>query len=137
MTQSLYEQVRPYVTVYSGAEGVDPTRAPRPVLEALARHHARSCVEALLDGRPRGRPVRLDRGPAAPCGAREYFVPSRDLVFTIRALGRSSGGGNFLRQAVIELGASRDQPFLVLRLEPRDFARQRRLNFLSARPDPS
>ena len=35
MTQSLYQQVRPYVTVYSGSEGIDVTRAPRPVLEAL------------------------------------------------------------------------------------------------------
>ncbi|MGH6942674.1 MAG: general secretion pathway protein GspK, partial [Geminicoccaceae bacterium] len=35
MTRSLYEQVRPCVTVYSGADAIDPTRAPRPVLEAL------------------------------------------------------------------------------------------------------
>ena len=42
MTQSLYQQIRPYVTVYSGAEGIDPTRAPRPVLEALQASPRRS-----------------------------------------------------------------------------------------------
>jgi hypothetical protein len=42
-----------------------------------------------------------------------YIVPSRDLVFTIRALGRTSGGGRFVRQAVVELDPSREQPFLI------------------------
>ena len=109
----LYERVRPYVTVYSGAEGVDITRASRPVLEALPGITP-SVVEALLTAGARGstRSV-LIGGPAAPGGARRSVVPSREVVFTIRALGRTSGGGHFLRQAVIELDPGRDQPFLI------------------------
>jgi general secretion pathway protein K len=112
MTQSLYEQVRPYLTVYSGAEGIDPTRAPRPVLEALPGITP-PVVDALLIAAPELDPFSLIEDQQLLADLEEYIVPSRDLVFTIRALGRTSGGGHFLRQAVIELDASRDQPFLV------------------------
>jgi general secretion pathway protein K len=111
MTQSLYEQVRPYVTVYSGAEGIDPTRAPRPVLEALPGITP-EIIEALLNAGREIDPYSLiDDEPLLDLGI--YLVPSRDLVFTIRVLGRTSGGGQFVRQAVIELDASRDSSFLV------------------------
>jgi general secretion pathway protein K len=112
MTQSLYEQVRPYVTVYSGAEGIDPTRAPRAVLEALPGITP-PLVEALLTAGRELDPFSLIEDQQLLTELEEYIVPSRDLVFTIRALGRTSGGGRFLRQAVIELDGSRGQPFLV------------------------
>jgi general secretion pathway protein K len=112
MTQSLYEQVRPYVTVYSGAEGIDPTRAPRPVLEALPGITS-PVVEALLTAGPEIDPFSLIEDQPLLADLENYIVPTRDLVFTIRALGRTSGGGRFLRQAVIELDASGDRPFLV------------------------
>jgi general secretion pathway protein K len=112
MTQSLYEQVRPYVTVYSGAQGFDPTRAPRPVLEALPGIPP-PAVEALLTAGREVDPFSAIEDQALLADLEEYIVPSRELVFTIRALGRTSGGGRFLRHAVIELGSSGDQPFLV------------------------
>ena len=112
MTQSLYEQARPYVTVYSGAEGIDPTRAYRPVLEALPGITP-SVVEALLTAAGETDPFSLIEDQALLADLENYIVPSRDLVFTIRALGRTSGGGRFVRQAVIELTASRDRPFVV------------------------
>ena len=107
MTQSLYQQVRPYVTVYSGSEGIDVTRAPRPVIEALP------VVEALVTAGREVDPFELIEDQQLVAEFESYFVPSRDLVFTIRALGRTSGGGNFLRRAVIELDPSREQPFLI------------------------
>jgi general secretion pathway protein K len=112
MTQSLYEQVRPCVTVYSGAEGIDPTRAPRPVLEALPGITP-PLVEALLTAGPENDPFSLIEDQPPLADLEQYIVPSRELVFTIRAVGRTSGGGRFLRQAVVELDASRAQPFLV------------------------
>jgi general secretion pathway protein K len=112
MTQSLYEQVRPYVTVYSGSEGIDVTRAPRPVLEALPGITP-PVVEALLTAGREVDPFNLIEDQQLLAEFENYFVPSRDLVFTIRALGRTSGGGNFLRRAVIELDPSREQPFLI------------------------
>jgi general secretion pathway protein K len=112
MTQSLYEQVRSYVTVYSGAEGIDPLRAPRPVLEALPGITP-SAVEALLTAGGELDPFSLIEDQQLLAELENYIVPSRELVFTIRALGRTSGGGRFLRQAVIELDPGLDQPFAV------------------------
>jgi general secretion pathway protein K len=112
MTHSLYERVRPYVTVYSGAEGIDPFRAPRPVLEALPGITP-AAVEALLTGGRDIDPFGLIQGQSLPAELEKYIVTSRHLMFTIRALGRTNGGGLFLRQAVIELDASLDRPFMV------------------------
>jgi general secretion pathway protein K len=112
MTQSLYERVRPYVTVYSGSEGVDLTRAPRPVLEALPGITP-PVVEALLAAGREVDPFNLIEDQQLLAEFENYIVPSRDLVFTIRALGRTSGGGRFVRQAVVELDPSREQPFLI------------------------
>ena len=112
MTQALYEQVRPYVTVYSGAEGIDPTRAPRPVLEALPGITP-PLVEALLTAGREVDPFSLIEKQPSLAELETYIVPSRNLVYTIRALGRTSSGGRFLRQAVIELDPTPDQPFLV------------------------
>jgi general secretion pathway protein K len=112
MTQSLYEQVRPHVTVYSGAEGIDPTRASGRVLQALPGIPPQ-LVEALLTAGAGVDPFSLFEDQSLPEDLEQFIVPSRELVFTIRALGRTSGGGRFVRQAVIELGASGDQPFLV------------------------
>ena len=112
MTQSLYQQVRPYVTVYSGSEGIDVTRAPRAVLEALPGITP-PVVEALVTAGREVDPFELIEDQQLVAEFESYFVPSRDLVFTIRALGRTRGGGNFLRRAVIELDPSREQPFLI------------------------
>jgi general secretion pathway protein K len=112
MTQSLYERVRPYVTVYSGAEGVDVTRAPRPVLEALPGITP-SAVEALLNAGREVDPFSLIEDQQLLAEFETFVVPSREVVFTIRALGRTRGGGRFLRQAVIELDPGREQPFLI------------------------
>jgi general secretion pathway protein K len=112
MTQSLYERVRPLVTVYSGAEGIDPTRASRLALQALPGIPP-ELVEALLTAGADVDPFGLLDDQSLPEELEQYIVPSRELVFTIRALGRTSDGGRFMRQAVIELGASADQPFLV------------------------
>jgi general secretion pathway protein K len=112
MSQVLYEEMRPYVTVYSGAEGVDPTRAPRLVLEALPGMTP-ELLEALLAAGPEVDPYLAIEDQGALEDLEFFLLPTRDLVFTIRAVGRSSEGGTFLREAVIELGGSLDQAFLV------------------------
>jgi hypothetical protein len=42
-----------------------------------------------------------------------YFVPSREIMFQVRAEARTTGGGVFVRDAVIELTLQPDRPFLV------------------------
>jgi hypothetical protein len=70
-------------------------------------------VEALLTAGDDVDPFSLIEDQQLLTDLEQYLVPSRELMFTIRVLGRTSGGGRFLRQAVIELGASLDEPFVV------------------------
>jgi hypothetical protein len=70
-------------------------------------------VEALLAAGGELDPFSLIEDEQLLAEFENYIVPSRELMFTIRALGRTSGGGRFLRQAVIELGVGGDRPFLV------------------------
>lgn len=112
MTRVLYERMLPYVTIYSGAEGVDPVRAPRVVLEALPGMSPQ-LIEQLLKAGPDFDPF-FDLEDEDLLEQLElYFLPTRDAVFTIRAQARTSDGGTFVREAVIELGADPSLPFLV------------------------
>jgi hypothetical protein len=70
-------------------------------------------VEALLTAATAVDPFSLFEDQSLPESLEQYIVPSRELVFTIRALGRTSDGARYVREAVIELGPSADQPFLV------------------------
>jgi general secretion pathway protein K len=111
MTRELYEQVRPNVTVHSGADGIDPTRAPLPVLQALPGMTP-DLLDAMLAAATAPDPLLALESERLPPDLQAYLLPSREVIYTIRALG-STGGGNFLREAVIELGASQYRPFLV------------------------
>jgi len=112
MTRALYEAMLPYVTIYSGAEGVDPMRAPRVVLEALPGM-TQQLLEQLLSADSDFDPF-FDLEDESLLEELEiYFLPTRDAIFTVRALARTDDGGTFLRETVIELGGDPAQPFLV------------------------
>jgi general secretion pathway protein K len=111
MTRELYQRVRPHVTVYAGSDGVDPTRATRAVLEALPGITP-EVVERLIEAEPGGDPLEaIDDEVLEQIDL--YWLPSREAVFTIRAVGRTPGGGMFVREALIELDGSPERPFLV------------------------
>jgi general secretion pathway protein K len=113
ITRELYELMLPHVTIHSGAEGVDPVRASRVVLEALPGITP-ELVEQLLKAGNDFDPF-VDLADEALLGQLElYLLPTRDAIFTIRALARTDDGGSFLREAVIELDGGPEQPFLVL-----------------------
>jgi general secretion pathway protein K len=112
MTPELYARVRSNVTVHSGADGVDPTRAPLPVLQALPGMTP-DLLEAMLAAMAAPDPLLALEGEQLPTDLEAYLLPSREVVYTVKALGRTTGGGNFLREAVVELGASQDRAFLV------------------------
>jgi general secretion pathway protein K len=111
VTEDLYRRIRPHVTVHAGAEGIDPTRATRAVLEALPGITP-AIVERLMA-------ADLD-DPLAAIDDDEvlaqldlYWLSSREAVFTVRAEASTPGGGRFVREAVIELDGSPERPFLV------------------------
>ena len=63
-------------------------------------------VEALLAAGPDSDPYLAIEDQGALDELEFYLLPTRDLVFTVRALARTLDGGTFLREAVIELGGS-------------------------------
>ncbi len=112
MTEQLYRRIRPHVTVYAGSDGVDPTRATRAVLEALPGITP-EVVERLLAAGPLDDPLEAIEDDEVLEQIDLFWLPSREAVFTIRADGRTVGGGRFVREAVIELDGSPERPFLV------------------------
>jgi general secretion pathway protein K len=111
VTEEFYQRIRPHVTVHAAADGIDPTRATRAVLEALPGITP-AVVERLMA-------ADLD-DPSAAIDDDEvleqldlYWLPSREAVFTVRAEAWTRSGGRFVREAVIELDGSPERPFLV------------------------
>jgi general secretion pathway protein K len=109
MSEALYRRLRPFVTVYSGAEGIDPTRASLDVLR-MVPGMTPELAEAIRAAGPDGDPFEaIDDDALFEIEA--YFVPSREIMFQIRAEARTAGGGVFVREAVVELTLQPDRPF--------------------------
>lgn len=111
MTTALYARLRPLVTVYSGSEGIDPTRADPVVLSAVPGMTP-ELIETLLAARDTDDLYSVLDDDAL-FDLELYFIPSRESVFTIAAEARSLDGGVFVREAVIELSADPAHPFEV------------------------
>ncbi len=111
MTPELYRQMRPYITVFSGAEAVDPLHASRLVLAAIPGM-TDQLIEAFAKTGPEDDPLAaIDDDSAGEI--EPYLIPSREVMYTIRAEARTAGGGVFVREAVVELTGQADRPFLV------------------------
>ena len=113
MTENLVDRLRSFVTVYSGADGVDPLRASQIALKAIPGM-TDEAVTAIIDSPPEFDPL-LDLPIEVLNVAQGYFVPSRNLVFSIEAQAASSGGGRFSRLAIVALDAGQgNRPFRIL-----------------------
>lgn len=102
MTDALFERLRPHVTVFTNADGLDPLRASRAALLALPG--MTPDVVAMIEASTEGGGDLLSILPdELALSFEDYVLPSRELIFEIRALGRTSGGGLFLRESVVAL----------------------------------
>ena len=111
MSEALFRRLRPFVTVYSGAEGIDPIRASLDTLQAVPGMTP-EIAEAIKAAGPNGDPFEAIDDDAL-FEIETYFVPSREIMFQIRAEARTAGGGVFVREAVIELTLQPDRPYVV------------------------
>jgi general secretion pathway protein K len=111
MTPELYRRMRPYVTVFSGAEAVDPMHASRVVLAAIPGM-TDQLIEAFAKAGPEDDPLASVEDESA-VDVEPYLIPSRQVMYTIRAEAHTAGGGTFVREAVVELTGSSPRPFLV------------------------
>jgi general secretion pathway protein K len=111
MTPELYRRVAPLLTIWSGAGTIDPGVAPPALLRALPGFEERS-VQAVLAARlaPSPENTGLD---GIDTSASSLLAASDRRAFTIRATASTSGGGRFIRDAVIELTGDPAHPFLI------------------------
>ena len=111
MSRELYQSMRPYITVFSGAEAVDPLRAPRLVLAAIPGM-TDELIEAFARAGPDDDPLG-ELGDDSLFDLEAYLIPSREVMYTITAEARTIGGGSFLREAVVEITLEPNQPFRI------------------------
>jgi general secretion pathway protein K len=103
----LFEQIAPFLTVYSGLTRVNPHTAPREVLLALPGA-APDDVDRLLAMR---------RGEATSpgfAGADNYLNRSPAQVVSIRAAAESDGNSVFVRETVVALPRNPVEPYRIL-----------------------
>jgi general secretion pathway protein K len=89
-------RLRPFVTVYSGQGGIDPTVAPIELLGTLGGSTGTSA--ARLSGL--GRDGQFRQLLPIPS---EFAVASQRRVFTVRSEAKTVEGARFVREAVVEL----------------------------------
>ncbi len=96
-SRPIYDRLAPFLTVYSGRAQVNPVVAPREVLLAMPGLGEEQ-VDALLARRNAEDEVR---------------VRSVGTAFTVRADARTAGGGRFVREAVVQRTADRQNPYVI------------------------
>lgn len=103
MTPALFRRIRPHVTIHSGAEGIDPLRASKTVLRAVV--NASSGSDMTRTSRAEADDVTPAIDQPSQLGAKlgDLALPSRHLMFAIRASAESKSGGRFVREAIIAL----------------------------------
>jgi general secretion pathway protein K len=111
MTPELYRRIRPFITIFSGAEAVDPMHAPRVVLAAIPGMTDK-LIEAFTKAGPEEDPL-ANVDDTAAAEVEPYLVPSREVIYGVCAEATTAGGGMFVREAVIELTGQPSPPFLV------------------------
>jgi len=104
ITPTLFERIRPAITVYSPGRGFDPRVAPPTVLAAILDDGAQA--KAYLEARRDGAPM-----PDLP---KTSIRSSRPYAFTIRATAKSANGARFTREAVVRLAGRSGRPFSLL-----------------------
>jgi general secretion pathway protein K len=111
LRQADVDRLRPFVTVYSGQTGIDPNVAAEGLAEVLSRGAQEGgglhFKKALNSG------MRL-RG-AVGAVPEQFMSASVRRAFAIRSEARMPGGTTFVREAIVELGASRMTPYIVRR----------------------
>ncbi|RMF17751.1 MAG: general secretion pathway protein GspK [Alphaproteobacteria bacterium] len=102
----LAARMKPYVTVMSGARGIDPLVAPPLVLEALPGL-SDAARRLLLAERSRAGALRR----TMPQVRHDMFQPSTHANYRIVSIGIAPDGARFIRESVVQIRGSRQPPY--------------------------
>lgn len=105
MTSELFADAAPYLTVHSGATGVDPTVASRTVLRALGDNN--------LPPTNSGTPAEAAQAPASEASA-ALVAASRHDLYTMSVSVDSGDKSRFVRTAVVLLTGMAHSPYRFL-----------------------
>ena len=107
MTNDIFECIRPFITVFTGSDAVDPMSAPRQVLNAVP-----GLLPSMIDDIIENRHDPLHGNINLSGNIRLYLRPSFGLTWRIKSQSLIKTGGSFTREVVISLGGS--HPFTIL-----------------------
>lgn len=107
---TLYQQILPFVTVYSQRNGIDPQVAPQALLGYLSRGSTGKQNSPPSIGRA-GTSHKL-KAHSVPL---PYIAPSSQKHFRITAAVKTRSGGRYVRDAVIELKRLSNPPYIFKR----------------------
>lgn len=108
MSEPLFRRLRPNLTIYSGANGVAPERASSTALHAAVHAASDSTGGLDADDADNASPLPLNDPVLLTALLGDHALPSRHLMFSVRASGESAGGGRFVREAIIALDGGRN-----------------------------
>ena len=113
MTQEVYDEVAPALTVYSQRAAPDENTAPPLVLEALPGPRIETGEEDDDPDLPDLDELSPDEIPEAPAVLKEGDSNARSGVpiFTVHAEGRTQSGAVFALEAVVSLAPDRGEPY--------------------------
>lgn len=114
LAQSDVDRLRPFVTVYSGQTGVDPNVASSALIDTLSRGAQDGGALAFKSTPDGDGGAKFTLGGGAPLPD-ELLAASVRKAFSVRSEARMPGGVVFVREAVVELTASRAMPYIVRR----------------------
>lgn len=113
MTTDLYARLAPWITVHTGAAGINPKVAPRTVLLALPGVEAAQ-VDSYLQQRRQHRESQLPPPAFAGTGG-AYLSGASGIAYSVAAFARLPGGTQAGIEAVVGLVTGNpEQPFRVL-----------------------
>jgi len=112
LTQADVDRLRPFVTVYSGQGAVDPNVASTALIDVLSRGVQDGSTLSFKSASDGGAKFALGGGAPLP---EELIAASVRKAFSVRSEARMAGGAVFVREAVVELTASRSMPYVVRR----------------------
>ena len=112
-TPEIYENVRPFVTVYSGRQQIDLTTAPPEVILSVPGVDEAE-VEAYLKARAETDGAIPTSALPIPSAERQSFALSGGKVVTVQAEAHSQGGSVFVREAVLRILRQSDKAYEIL-----------------------
>jgi general secretion pathway protein K len=98
LPEALRRRLQPLITVHSRREGIDPSRAPQLLLDALADRVDASPSPTFASGPATAQPTAPRRSPVP----QEFVTPSSFRAFKLVSEGVTPQQSRFVREAIVE-----------------------------------